>query len=372
MHTKNPIFISTLLLVSSLTFADLDIRTTVFGKSPADQDVTLYILSNSKMKVGVIDYGATLISIITPDKDGGLDDVLLGFDTIEGYFGQNFGSVTGRYANRIAGAKFTIDGTEHSITANAGKNHIHGGRTGFNKVMWTGKKVKTDDYIGVELTYLSKDGEEGFPGNLNCTVTYTLNDNNELKLHYRATTDKPTVVNLTNHAYFNLAGAGNGDILDHVATINASKYTPADDALIPTGGIEPVENTPLDFTKPQKVGSRIDQLAQTRGYDHNYVFGRPAGTLHHAANIYDPSTSRMMDVLTTQPGMQFYTANHLNNLKGRGSKLYNRHYGFCCETQHYPDSPNKPNFPTTILRPGEEFDSTTIFRFSVRPSGNSN
>jgi aldose 1-epimerase len=339
-----------------------------FGTTPAGDDVTLYTLTNSnKMKIGLIDYGATLVSIVVPDKDGKLDDVLLGFDNLEGYLNRNFGSVTGRFANRIGGAKFKIDNVEYKVTQNAGKNHIHGGRKAFNKVMWKGEKiaVRTPNVMAVRFTYLSKDGEEGFPGNLNVTVTYYLTDT-ELIIRYKAETDKPTVINLTNHAYFNLAGAGNGDVRNHVVKILADKYTVADDALIPTGEIRSVKGTPLDFTEEKTIGSRIDALAKTRGYDHNYVLERTSRGLMPFATIYDPSSGRAMDVLTTEPGMQFYTANHLRDTKGRDGKIYNRHYGFCCETQHYPDSPNKPNFPTTILRPGEAFHSSTVFRFSVR------
>ena len=345
----------------------LEISVSPFGKTPAGDEVTLYTLANSnKMKISLIDYGATLVSIVVPDKDGKCDDVLLGFDNLEGYLNRNFGSVTGRFANRIGGAKFKIDNVEYKVTANAGANHIHGGRKGFSKVMWKPNIVKTDGTPGFRFEYRSTDGEEGFPGNLDCAVTYTLTDKNEIIIHYEATTDKPTVINLTNHAYFNLAGAGNGDVRNHVAKILADRYTVADDKLIPTGEIRSVKGTPLDFTEGKRIGAQIDQLEQTRGYDHNYVFTGMGTSPRHVVNIYDPSTGRVMDVSTTEPGMQLYTANHLRGLKGRDGKVYNRHYGFCCETQHYPDSPNKPDFPSTVLRPGEKFDSTTIFRFSVR------
>ncbi len=351
----------------SAAAAELDVRTRSFGKTPEGVAVTLYTLTNSnKVSAGVIDYGATLVSICVPDAEGRLDDVTLGFDNLEGYLNRNFGGVTGRFANRIGGAKFTIDGVEHKVTPNAGGNHIHGGRKGFDKVLWKGKPFSNDKEAGIRLTYLSKDGEEGYPGNLKVTVTYTLNDNNEVKINYQATTDKPTVLNLTNHAYFNLAGAGSGDVRSHMMQIFAQRYTVADKSLIPTGRIAAVKNTPLDFTKLTPIGSRIDELAQTRGYDHNYVFDNWDGSLALRVCAFDPKSGRVMEVLTTEPGMQLYTANHVNGLKGRGGKEYNRHHAFCIETQHAPDSPNKPDFPSVVLRPDDKFDSTTIFRFSVR------
>ncbi len=365
MRAKYMIFI--LIIWGSAASAELNVGTKSFGKTPDGDAVTLYTLTNSnKVIAGVIDYGATLVSIRVPDKNGEVDDVLLGFDNLEGYLNRNFGGVTGRFANRIGGAKFTIDGVEHKVTPNAGGNHIHGGRKGFSKVMWKGRKIQTDKEAGVRLTYLSKDGEEGYPGNLKVTVTYTLNDDNEVKINYQATTDKPTVLNLTNHAYFNLAGAGNGDVRSHLMQIFAKRYTVADKALIPTGEIATVKNTPLDFTKLTPIGLRIDELARTRGYDHNYVFDNWDGSLALRVRACDPKSGRVMEVLTTEPGMQLYTANHLKSLKGRDGKEYNRHYAFCVETQHAPDSPNKPGFPSVVLRPDEKFDSTTIFRFSVR------
>ena len=352
--------------VCSTAVAELDVHTKSFGKTD-DGAAALYTLTNSnKVSVGVIDYGATLVSIRVPDKNGEVDDILLGFDDLAGYLNRNFGGVTGRFANRIGGAKFTIDGVEYKVTPNAGGNHIHGGRKGFDKVLWKGKPFSNDKEAGVRLTYLSKDGEEGYPGNLKVTVTYTLNDNNEVKINYHATTDKPTVLNLTNHAYFNLAGAGSGDVRSHMMQIFAQRYTVADKALIPTGRIAAVKNTPLDFTKLTPIGSRIDELAQTRGYDHNYVFDNWDGSLALRVRAFDPRSGRVMEVLTTEPGMQLYTANHVNGLNGRGGKEYNRHHAFCVETQHAPDSPNKPGFPSVVLRPDDKFDSTTIFRFSVR------
>jgi len=343
------------------------VTTLAWGQMPDGATVNRFDLKAGTMEVGVIEYGATLVSIRVPDKDGKVDDVLLGFDNLEGYFNRNFGGVTGRFANRIGGAKFTLDGVEYKVTPNSGANHIHGGRKGFDKVLWKGEPFNTDKEAGVRLNYLSKDGEEGYPGNLNVTVTYTILQKNTLEIHYEATTDKPTVINLTNHAYFNLAGAGNGDVRDHWAMIFADRYTVADDALIPTGEFRSVEGTPLDFTVPAtSIGARIDELAQTRGYDHNYLLYGATGELRSVAFFSDGSTGRRMDVLTTQPGMQFYTANHLRDLKGRDGKVYNQHYAFCVETQHYPDSPNKPEFPSVVLRPGEKFDSRTQFAFSVQ------
>jgi aldose 1-epimerase len=353
------------------TFAEAaSVKSKTFGKTADGKEVTLYELVNANgLRVTVMDYGAILVDLEVPDRDGELADINLGFDELEPYIKRNplFGAVVGRYANRIENAKFTIDGVEYKITKNAGKNHIHGGREKrFDKVMWKGEEFQTADGAGVRLTYLSKDGDEGFPGNLNCTVTYTLTNKNELKINYRATTDKPTVVNMTNHAYFNLAGAGNGDVLGHEMMINADFYTLGDKALIPTGEILSIKNTPLDFTEPRTIGSRIEQLTATRGYDHNYVLKNADGSLTLAARVYEPSSGRIMEVYTTEPGMQFYTANGMRNVQGKADKVYQNHYGFCLETQHFPDSPNKPHFPSPILRPGERYDTTTIFKFSTK------
>jgi aldose 1-epimerase len=296
-------------------------------------------------------------------------DIVLGFDNLDSYLKRNplFGAVVGRYANRIANANFKLDGTEYKLTANAGKNHIHGGRSKrFDKVMWKGQTFRTDDKVGVRLKYLSKDGDEGFPGNLDCMVTYALTKENELKISYEATTDKPTIVNLTNHSYFNLAGAGLGNVLDHEITINADFYTPSDKTLIPTGEIHFVEGTPLDFTVPNTIGVRIGELKQTQGYDHNYVLKNSSSSLVLAARVCEPKSGRIMEVHTTEPGMQFYTANGMKGIDGKNGKTYNPHYGFCLETQHFPDSPNKPHFPSVVLRPGQKFNSMTVFAFSTR------
>ena len=350
--------------------ADLGVKEKLFGRMPDGRQVNIYEITNSKgLRAGIINYGAILVSLHVPDSDGKPVDVVLGFDDLDSYINRNplFGAVVGRYANRIANASFTLDGKQHKITANAGKNHIHGGRNKrFDKVLWDAEPFTSSEEVSVRFSYLSKDGDEGFPGNLKCSVTYTLTSKNELKISYEATTDKPTIINLTNHSYFNLAGAGNGDILDHEMMINADYYTPSDQALIPTGEIHNVKDTPLDFTNPKTIGERISQLTQTRGYDHNYVLKNSDGALVIAARVYEPDSGRIMEVHTTEPGMQFYTANGMRGIKGKSGKTYNKYYGFCLETQHFPDSPNKPHFPSTVLSPGEKYRTMTVFTFSTR------
>jgi aldose 1-epimerase len=348
----------------------MKVQKETFGRIPDGREVTLYTLTNAnKLRAGIMDYGAILVSLEVPGRDGKFADITLGFDDLDPYVKRNplFGAVVGRYANRIANARFTLDGIEYKLTANAGKNHIHGGRNKrFDKVMWEGRQFQSDKDVGVRFTYLSRDGDEGFPGNLNCTVTYTLTNNNELKISYKATTDKPTIVNLTNHSYFNLAGEGKGNVLEHQMMINADYFTPADKALIPTGEILSVKDTPLDFTEPRTIGSRIAELTQTRGYDHNYVLKSSNGSPTLAARVYEPTTGRVMEVYTTEPGMQFYTANGMKGVKGKGGKIYNRHFGFCLETEHFPDSPNKPHFPSVVLRPGETYSTKTVFKLSTQ------
>ena len=361
------LFLSTAVLASA---SAAEVTEAPFGRTPAGQEVTLFTLTNAHgMRARIIEYGAIIVSLEVPDRHGRLADIALGFDDLDSYIRRNplFGAVVGRYANRIAGAGFKLDGLEHRITANAGKNHIHGGGSKrFDKVVWTGSPYRSNTEVGVRLTHLSPDGEEGFPGNLNCTVTYALTDENELRITYEATTDKPTIINLTNHSYFNLAGAGSGDVLDHELTINAPWYTPAGPGLIPTGEIHAVEGTPLDFTQPRKIGRRIDELTETGGYDHNYVLAGSYGSAVLAARVYEPTSGRVMEAFTTEPGMQLYTANGMRNLEGKSGKLYGRHHSFCLETQHFPDSPNKPHFPSTVLRPGRKFQSTTTFKFSTK------
>jgi aldose 1-epimerase len=341
-----------------------------FGKTKDGTPVTVYTLISARaLKVRLIDYGATLISVETPDKNGKLANITLGFPTLEGYLQRHpyFGSTVGRYGNRIAGGKFKLDGKEYSLATNNGPNHLHGGLKAFDAVMWKAEPVKEPSAVGVKFTYTSKDGEEGYPGKLDVTVTYTLTNNNELKIDYEAKTDKATVVNLTNHAYWNLAGAGSGDILKHELTINADKYLPIDDTSIPTGKPADVKGTPFDFTTPHAIGERIGELKKephkTKGYDHCYVLRGQEGKLALAARAKDPASGRIMEIFTTEPGVQLYCGNFLDGSAGGGG--YKQHDAFCLETQHYPDSPNQPQFPSTVLRPGETYKSTTVHKFSV-------
>jgi aldose 1-epimerase len=346
-----------------------------FGKLADGTPVDLFTLANSKgFEARITNYGGILVSLKTPDKTGKLEDVVLGYDDLDGYLKKNpfFGTLTGRYANRIGKGQFTLNGQTYKLFVNNGPNSLHGGKVGFDKKVWTAKEQLKPDAVGLELTYVSKDGEEGYPGTLTSTVTYWVNNNNELRIEYLATTDKDTVLNLTNHSYFNLAGAGNGDILQHVITLNADRFTPVDETLIPTGELKPVAGTPLDFTKPTAIGARIDdakdqQMVFGKGYDHNFVVNGTPGQLRPAAKVSEPTSGRVLEVLTTEPGVQFYTGNFLDGtIKGKGGKVYPRRSGFCLETQHFPDSPNKPNFPTTVLKPGEQFKSTTVFKFSAQ------
>lgn len=344
------------------------------GKLPDGSAVEIYTLKSEKMEVQVMNYGGYVLSIKVPDRTGKIADVVLGFDDPARYYESNhakgnpfFGPIVGRYANRIAHAKFTLDGKEYTLPKNDGDNTLHGGPDGFHNHLWTGRVIAD----GVELKYTSKDGEEGFPGNLSATVKYTLSGN-ELKIEYSATTDKATVLNLTNHSYFNLSGQGNGTILGDELKLNASRFTPVDAGLIPTGELKSVVGTPFDFLKPHTVGERInaddEQLHRGHdGYDHNFVIDGGGKGMKEAAEVYDPASGRMLTVLTTEPGVQFYSANFLNgSIKGKGGVAYPRNAALCLETQHFPDSPNHPDFPSTVLRPGKEFHSTTIFRFSTR------
>jgi aldose 1-epimerase len=339
-----------------------------FGKADG-QPVELYTLTNSKgMKAQIMTYGATLVGLWVPDRDGKLADVVLGFDDLQGYLKVHpfFGSTVGRVANRIAKGKFTLDGREYKLFVNNGPNTLHGGKKGFDKQNWLAERPM--GVRAIRFVYKSPDGEEGYPGTLTASVTYTLTDDNELRLDYQALCDKATPVNLTNHSYFNLAGQGTGTILNHELTLEADKYTPPDDTLIPTGEIKPVQGTPLDFTKPHAVGERLDQLkGDPRGYDHNFVLNSGGKKLSLAARVREPKTGRVMEVLTTEPGVQFYTGNFLDgSVKGKGGVAYPKHAGLCLETQHFPDSVNHSSFPSTILRPGEEYRSTTIYKFSAK------
>jgi len=345
---------------------DMTMKKESFGQTPEGEEVSIFTLVNTNgIKARIIDYGATLVSLEVPDRDGKLADIVLGFDSPDGYTGKDcpyFGATIGRYANRIARGKFTLDEVDYKLAVNNGENHLHGGVKGFDKVMWKGRQLQTDEAVDLEFTYISKDGEEGYPGNLSCTVIYSLTNNNELKINYKAQTDKPTVVNLTNHSYFNLAGAGNGDILGHELTINADRFTPVDKGLIPTGELRSVENSPMDFRKPMTIDSRIDQVPG--GYDHNYVLNTSGDTTVLAARASEPTSGRVIEVYTTEPGVQLYSGNFLDgSITGKSGKVYKKHYGFCLETQHFPDSPNKPNFPSVVLRPGETYTTITIYKF---------
>ena len=347
----------------------------MFGTTSEGTPVYVYTLQNAhKMQAGVMNYGGILVSLLVPGKNGQLDDVVLGYDSLATYEKNNnpyFGALIGRYGNRIGRGKFTLNGNEYTLALNNGPNTLHGGLKGFDKVVWTVNEKESTPGRSLVLTYLSKDGEEGYPGNLSVKVVYTLTDKDELKIEYSATTDKPTVLNLTHHSYFNLKGAGKGDILSHELTINADKFTPVDSTLIPTGELQPVQGTPFDFTKSTAIGERIsaddEQLHYGKGYDHNFVLNRKGAGLSLAARVHESTTGRAMDVLTTEPGVQFYSGNFLDGKNiGKGGISYQHRYGFCLETQHYPDSPNKPKFPATALNPGGQFSSTTVYKFYVR------
>jgi len=342
-----------------------------FGQMPDGTPVLEYTLRNAgEMSVAFINYGGIITSIRVPDRDGTLDNVVLGLPTMEAYVARNphFGAITGRYANRIANARFMLDGREYTLAANNGPNALHGGKKAFDKQVWHVKQLPGGDRVGIELAHLSPDGDEGYPGNLDVKVTYTLNDENEFRIDYRATTDKATVVNLTSHSYFNLAGDGSGTVLDHTLTINADRYTPVDATSIPTG-IASVGGTPFDFRQPTRIGDRIRdgdrQLVYGRGYDHNWVLNRPNdGSLALAAHLEDAKTGRIMEIETTEPGMQCYTGNFLDGtLVGSAGKMYRQGDGLCLETQHFPDSPNHPDFPSTVLRSGEVYQTSTVHRF---------
>jgi len=349
------------------------VRKESFGKTGDGRPVDLYTLTNSKgMEVRAMTYGGIIVSIRVPDKSGKIQDVVLGYDTVEGYLANPayFGAIVGRYANRIANATFTLDGVKYTLAKNDGQNSLHGGKVGFNKELWEGKQFESAKGVGVEFSLLSKDGEEGYPGNLKVKVRYTLTDDNQLMLDYEATTDKATPLNLSQHSYFNLAGEGSGDILQHHLMLNADRFTPVDKTLIPTGELRAVQGTPLDFTKPAAIGARIDedyeQLVIGHGYDHNFVINRKDDSLTLAARVHEPTSGRVLEVYTTEPGVQFYSGNFLDGtITGKQGHVYKRRNGFCLETQHFPDSPNHPDFPSTILKPGTTFHSQTIFKFST-------
>ena len=373
MKLQRKIF-ALLLLMSCVAFAAAQTVTKqTYGTTSAGENVDLYTLRNSKgVEAKITNYGGILVSLKVPDRNGKFDDVVLGFNDLDSYVAKNdpyMGALIGRYGNRIAKGRFTLNGVEYKLAVNNGENHLHGGIKGFDKVVWTGREMKTTAGPAVLLTYLSKDGEEGYPGNLSVRVVYTLTNNNELKIDYSATSDKDTVTNLTHHSYFNLAGEGNGDILSHVVKINADRFVPTDAGSIPTGELKSVTGTPFDFLKPMTIGARInqddEQLKFGNGYDHTWVINGRGMRL--AAEAYEATSGRVMQVWTTEPGVQFYTGNFLNGtLTGKSGKIYARRNGFCFETQHYPDSPNQPSFPTTTLKKGATYKSTTIYRFSSR------
>jgi aldose 1-epimerase len=346
-----------------------------FGKAEDGQAVDLYVLKNkSGMEVSITSYGGAVVSLKVPDRSGKLADVVLGYDDVQGYVTDKayFGGIIGRYANRIAHGKFALNGATYTLPKNDGENELHGGTKGFNKRVWTVKDVSGPAGEALELTYHSRDAEEGYPGNMNVKVVYTLTAKNELKIDYVATTDKDTVVNLTNHSYFNLAGQGNGDILNHRLTIHGQQFSPVDATLIPETQSRAVHGTPFDFTQSEPIGARINQDDQQlkfgRGYDHNWVLNSNRDhRLSLAAEVYEPGSGRILEVWTTEPGLQFYSGNFLDgSVHGKEGKVYSYRFGFCLETQHFPDSPNHPAFPSTILKPGQRFQSTTVYKFSAR------
>ncbi len=346
-----------------------------FGVTPAGESVDVFTLANaSGVEVRAITYGGIIVSLRVPDRDGRLGDIVLGFDDLDGYVEGSpyFGAIVGRYANRIANGQFTLAGETYHLATNNGPNHLHGGVRGFDKIVWHAEMLESDSGVAVIFTYTSPDGDEGYPGTLFTRVSYTLTPGNELVVDYLAATDRATPINLSQHTYFNLAGDGRRDVLEHVLTINAGHFTPVDATLIPTGVIAPVAGTPFDFTTPTAIGARIDledeQLENGGGYDHNFVLDRDGAGLAHAARVEEPTTGRVLDVYTTEPGLQFYSGNFLDgSLIGKSGQVYRHRYGFCLETQHFPDSPNQPAFPSTILRPGEEYRSRTVFVFSHTP-----
>ena len=347
----------------------MNFSTEPFGRTPEGEEIFLYTLASAKgLRARIMNYGATLVSLEVPDRHGKLDDITLGFDSADQYFGKKgyLGATVGRYANRIGNARFVLDGVEYKLAANNGPNHLHGGLKGFDKVLWKPVEVTAgEDRAWVKLSYLSRDGEEGYPGNLQCTVTYTLTNDDELRIEYEAQTDKKTVLNLTNHTYWNLSGQSAGSILGHELMLHASRFTIVDKNLIPVGITASVVDTPLDFLSPKPLGSRIHQLSN--GYDHNFVLSGPLGALKPCAIVREPSSGRIMEIATTEPGVQLYTGNNLDgSLLGRGGKPCRKHAGLCLETQHYPDSPNKPQFPSTVLEPGRTFTSLTVYKFSAK------
>jgi aldose 1-epimerase len=362
--------LAVLVLVLMTIAADVQSQVTKdsFGKAPDGTAVVIYTIKNGGMEAKITNYGGIVTSLKVPDRHGKMADVVLGYDALDGYIAKSpfFGALIGRYGNRIGGAKFVLDGKTYSTPKNDSANTLHGGDKGFDKAVWKAKEIPH----GIELTLISPDGDEGFPGTLTTVVRYTL-VGKDLKIEYSATTDKDTVVNLTNHSYFNLKGQGEGDILKHELKLNAGRYTPVDGNLIPTGELAPVVGTPFDFGKLTAIGARIDsdndQIKKGKGYDHNWVLDSGGGKLAEAAEVYEPTTGRVMQVWTDQPGVQFYTGNFLDGtITGKGGKVYQHRAALCLETQHFPDSPNHPKFPSTELKPGQKYHTVTIYRFSAR------
>jgi len=346
----------------------MNAHTDPFGRTPDGQEISIYTLTSSKgLRARITNFGATLVSLEVPDRHGNLADVTLGFDSLDQYVNPNayIGATVGRYANRIGNAKFTLGGVEYKLTANEGSHQLHGGKVGFDKKVWTTREaVAAENEAWVKMTYLSPDGEEGYPGNLRCTVSYILTNDDELRFSYEAQTDKKTVVNLTNHSYWNLGGPDSNNILSHELMVNAGTFTVISKDLIPTGMIASVIDTPLDFTRPRAIGERMRQIG--KGYDHNYVVRGQDKATKFAARVRELSTGRVMEIYTTEPGIQLYTGNYLDgSLVGKGGKAYGRHAAFCLETQHFPDSPNKPQFPSTVLSPGEKHTSLTVHKFAI-------
>lgn len=370
MKTKNvkstqSLLLSVLLFLIAGCSSDNGIETVEFGTMDDGSEVQLFTLKNANgMEVSITNYGGIVTSVKVPDKNGNIENVVLGFDDLEQYKAGHpfFGAITGRYANRIAKGRFELNGEVYELATNDGENHLHGGVEGFDKKLWDAEV--NDEENSVTLSYLSPDGEEGYPGNLDVDVTYTLTDDNELRIDYHATTDKPTVVNLTNHSYFNLSGDPSQGILDHVLTINADRYTPVDEGLIPTGELRSVEGTPFDFTEPERVGARIDSIPP--GYDHNYVLNNPDSGIQKIATVEHEESGRIMEVYTDQPGVQLYTGNFLDgSLTDRQGNPIEQYAALCLETQTFPDSPNKPSFPSPVLNPDETYETTTIYQFKV-------
>jgi len=375
---KRILLLSITLIVSAVFISSCNqsaknkemVKQDVYGTHQGKEVHLLTLTNKAGNVIKLTNFGAKIIWIEVPDKDGKKDNITFGYDTFEGTItgDMSFGSVVGRYANRIANAKFTLDGVEYNTPVNNGPNTLHGGPGGWHSVVWNTEVLKASEFPAVKFTYVSPDMEQGFPGTMNVEVVYTWTDNNEIVMDYKCTTDKKTVINITNHAYFNLHGAGKGDILDHVLTLKASAFTPVDSVMIPTGEIRPVAGTPFDFTTPHTIGERIgekyDQLIRGRGYDHNFILDNREPV---DVTVYEPVSGRVLEVITDQPGMQLYTGNFLDGTKiGYGGKPFKYRAGFCLESGHYPDSPNHPEFPTTVLNPGETLTTQTIYRFSVK------